>query len=37
MRTHVEVFEGLERVNEALKALKHDAIKGAGVVRVNAT
>lgn len=34
VRTRVEVFDGLERVNDALRALKHDAIKGAGVVRV---
>lgn len=34
VRTRVEVFEGLERVNDALRALKHDAIKGAGVVSV---
>ncbi|HVZ93400.1 MAG TPA: zinc-dependent alcohol dehydrogenase family protein [Phycisphaerales bacterium] len=35
VRTHVEVFDGLDRVNDALRALKHDAIKGAGVVRVS--
>jgi propanol-preferring alcohol dehydrogenase len=34
VRTRVEVFDGLERVNEALRALKHDAIKGAGVVKI---
>lgn len=34
VRTQVEVFDGLERVNGALKALRHDAIKGAGVVRI---
>ncbi len=34
VRTRVEVFDGLERVNDALRALKHDAIKGAGVVRI---
>lgn len=36
VRTRVRVFEGLGRVNQALRALKHDAIKGAGVVRVSA-
>lgn len=34
VRTHVQVFDGLGRVNEALKALKDDAIKGAGVIRI---
>lgn len=36
VRTRVRVFDGLDRVNEALRALKHDAIQGAGVVRVGA-
>lgn len=31
VRTHVETF-GFDQVNEALIALKHDAIRGAGVV-----
>jgi propanol-preferring alcohol dehydrogenase len=34
VRTHVEVFP-LERANDALRALKHDAIKGAAVLRVS--
>jgi propanol-preferring alcohol dehydrogenase len=34
VRTHVEVYSGLELANEALRALKHDAIKGAGVIRI---
>ena len=33
VRTRVEVF-GLRRVNEALRALKHDAIRGAAVVQM---
>jgi propanol-preferring alcohol dehydrogenase len=33
VRTHVETFP-LERMNEALSALKHDAIRGAGVLVV---
>lgn len=35
IRTHVQVF-GLEEANEALVALKHDAIRGAGVLTVAA-
>lgn len=34
VKTRVQTFEGLDRVNEALRALKHDAIKGAGVIRI---
>ena len=34
VRTSVETFE-LSDLNDALKALKNDAIKGAGVVRMN--
>jgi propanol-preferring alcohol dehydrogenase len=33
IRTHVQTFP-LEEANEALLALKHDAIKGAGVLTV---
>ena len=33
VRTHVETFP-LERANDALVALKHDAIRGAGVLVV---
>jgi propanol-preferring alcohol dehydrogenase len=33
VRTEVQVF-ALEEVNEALRALKHDGIRGAGVVRM---
>ena len=33
VRTHVQTF-GLEEANDALIALKHDAIKGAGVLVV---
>lgn len=36
VRTRVEVFEGLERATDALRALKRDAIRGAGVVRIRA-
>jgi hypothetical protein len=33
VRTHTELFP-LASANEALRALKHDAIRGAGVLRV---
>src|SRR5262249_61151677 len=33
VRTRVEVFP-LERANDALRALKHDAIKGAAVLQI---
>ena len=33
VQTHVQIF-GLEEANDALIALKHDAIKGAGVVEI---
>jgi len=33
VRTHTEIYP-LESVNDALHALKYDAIRGAGVVRV---
>ena len=35
VHTHVQTFD-FNKVNEALIALKHDAIRGAGVVAVNA-
>ena len=34
VRTHVQTFP-FDQVNEALIALKHDAIRGAGVIRMN--
>jgi D-arabinose 1-dehydrogenase-like Zn-dependent alcohol dehydrogenase len=34
VRTHIQVYP-LDGVNDALAALKHDAIRGAGVVSVD--
>ncbi len=34
VQTHVQTF-GLEAANDALIALKHDAIKGAGVLEIS--